>query len=53
MPLTEEPFRFDAQDLTYLFLEIEKTLKIHIDTHKILNQEFNTISGISKIIERS
>lgn len=52
-PLTGEIFRLSGLDLAYLFLEVEKLLGRQIDTDKVLHYEFNTISGIVKLMEEA
>ncbi len=50
LPLTGREWQMDAIDLVYLFLEVEKTFHISIDTSKIGNYEFNTVTGIGRFI---
>lgn len=50
LSLTGKEWQMDAIDLVYLFLEVEKTFHISIDTSKIGNYGFNTVTGIERFI---
>lgn len=49
-PLTGDLFLLNGRDLVYLFMELEKQLKIRIDAKKITDYQFNTIHGILKLL---
>lgn len=53
IPITGKLWNFDAIDLTYLFLEIEKTFQIYICSDCLNNYRFNNIYGIISIIKIS
>lgn len=50
LSLTGKYFNLDSIDLTYLFFQLEKQLELHIDAHRLLNYEFNTINGIAQLL---
>lgn len=53
LPLTGEAWDLDAVDMTYLFLEIEKTFDISINEGQIRDYAFNTVTGIRGILYSS
>ena len=50
-PLTGPVFGLNARDLTYLFLEAEKEFRVKLSIDQIKAYEFNTIAGITRLIE--
>ena len=50
--LTGRIYGFEARDLVYVFLEVEREFDIKINTLDILNYEFNTIQGIIDVIKK-
>ena len=52
-PLTGRVFRLTGEQLTYIFLEIEKAFSIHIDENHLFSYGFCTINGIVRIVQTS
>lgn len=46
-------FLLDYIDLVYLYILIEETFRIKIDSNKLKRYRFNTINGIIRIVEES
>lgn len=49
--LTGEKWNMNAIDLVYLFLEVEKIFHVSIDINEMENYEFNTVTGIERLID--
>lgn len=49
-PLTGEIFGLGSIELAYFFFELEKEFGLTFDYTQILKYEFNTISGIERLL---
>ncbi|SLM86979.1 hypothetical protein [Vagococcus fluvialis] len=52
LPLTGKILDLSAIDLTYLFLELEKSLSINFLEEDLINYKFNTLEGINFMINK-
>lgn len=52
-PLTGDKFRLTASELLYLYFKIEKDFNIKINKKYIINNTFNSLNGIIKILQES
>lgn len=52
LPLTGMEWNFDAINMTYLLLEVEKAFAVRIPTTYLEKYQFNTLNGITGIIRK-